>query len=549
MNNKNSKIYLCKDINLDREYKNVLSYTEQEMLTLCIEKSIVSATNFSFIRQDRNEIQVEFSYATCLQCNYMAFQNPNYSNKWFFAFIDEVSYVGDKTTKITFTVDEHATWYDYWYTKPCLVLREHVNSDSVGEHTYPENLEHGEYVINNVEMYGNMSAPTCYPVVATTWLPSNTPGLSNAVIHGGVVSGAYYIVFETNTDAHNFIEALNGFSKTSAIISVFMIPSFLIAPISSWYTASLNSYVNNSSGGLDPHTFTCKFALLPNSIGGVNHPSSKTISLNQTINGYTPKNKKLYTRQFNYLLMSNNNGGSAEFSYENFTNNAPTFQIVGMVSIGCSIKCYPTNYKSYTHPVGTDIIEGFNEGLMAGKFPQGSYQNDSFINWMTQQSVNTKMNQVSTAVKLASTLLTGSDDVTSGGLFQQQASYLNERYQHALVPPQAVGNINGSDITFAMNQMNFTFYQMSIKSEYARKLDAYFNKFGYQVNEIKSPNVTGRTYWNFIQIGPYEEIGYSNNLGSVPAKSMDIINRIYRNGVTIWHDHSNVGNYTLDNSL
>ena len=40
MNNKNSRIILSKDINLDREYVNVLSYTEAEMISLCNNKAI-----------------------------------------------------------------------------------------------------------------------------------------------------------------------------------------------------------------------------------------------------------------------------------------------------------------------------------------------------------------------------------------------------------------------------------------------------------------------------------------------------------------------------
>ena len=31
--------------------------------------------------------------------------------------------------------------------------------------------------------------------------------------------------------------------------------------------------------------------------------------------------------------------------------------------------------------------------------------------------------------------------------------------------------------------------------------------------------------------------------------NMDIINKICRNGVTIWHNHANIGNYSLNNSI
>lgn len=30
---------------------------------------------------------------------------------------------------------------------------------------------------------------------------------------------------------------------------------------------------------------------------------------------------------------------------------------------------------------------------------------------------------------------------------------------------------------------------------------------------------------------------------------MDIINDAYKCGITIWHNHTNIGNYSLDNSI
>lgn len=68
---------------------------------------------------------------------------------------------------------------------------------------------------------------------------------------------------------------------------------------------------------------------------------------------------------------------------------------------------------------------------------------------------------------------------------------------------------------------------------------------GYAIKRIISPNITGRKYWNYVEIGSTEEIGY----GNVPSKYMDTINNACRRGVTIWHNHANVGDYTLDNSI
>ena len=155
----NSKIILVKNIKIDKQYTNVLSYTEAQMLELCRsqEHLVAQAENYSFLR-NTGTIMAGFTYAQCLQANYIAFQNPDYSNKWFFAWIDDVIYKGDKNTEITFTVDAWSTWFDKWNKKICFINRQHVNNDTIGLHTIPENLDVGEVTEEQEtedESYGN----------------------------------------------------------------------------------------------------------------------------------------------------------------------------------------------------------------------------------------------------------------------------------------------------------------------------------------------------------------------------------------------------------
>ena len=547
MNNKNSNIILCKDINLDREYINVLNYTEQEMLDLCEDKAVATANNYTFVRQDINEIKVNFSYNTCLQCNYMAFQNPNYSNKWFFAFIDEISYLSDNSTKIRFTVDEHSTWFDYWDAKTCLVLREHVADDTVGLHTYPEGLEHGDYVLNTYDKIRYSLQPQDYVIIATSWLPSNTPHLPSYQMYGGVFAGVYYLAFADKQYAKNFLLAIDGFGRADNIVSVFMAPAMLCNP-AEYFEGQLNSFESLPNGDKQAKTYDVHAYFVQNNVG-VQMLTDYTIARNTTLNGYQPVNNKLYCFPYNYLLISNNIGMNVSYNYEDFVNNTPIFDIYGCLCPGCSIKLYPKNYKLYQD---TGILgAGFVDGIVGAKYPICSYTSDSYINWLTQQSVNETGAKINAGFTIAKMLAqdTGGDDSQYQSLINGQINYLSQRYQHALAGPQAMGNLNGGDVTFASDNMYFTYYKMSIRSEYARMIDDYFTRRGYQVNIMKIPNMISRTYWNYLQIGNQEEIGYSNIKGSVPTKSMDIINNIYRKGVTIWHDHANIGNYSLSNTI
>lgn len=74
----------------------------------------------------------------------MAFQNPDYDNKWFFCFIDKVLFKSKNCQEIIYTIDIWSTWFKKLTIKPCFVELEHVNDDTVGKHTVDENLNVGE---------------------------------------------------------------------------------------------------------------------------------------------------------------------------------------------------------------------------------------------------------------------------------------------------------------------------------------------------------------------------------------------------------------------
>lgn len=170
----NSKIILSKGIKMDRNYNNVLNYTENQLLTLMQDNShlVAYSNSYSFInKEDRNSIFVKFSYNQCLQANYIAFQNPDYSNKWFFAWIDDVIFKGSTNgCEITFTIDSWSTWFNKVTTKPCFIVREHVNDDTIGINTIPENLDVGEVRENDSIEYENLGNQF-YLAVETSYLP------------------------------------------------------------------------------------------------------------------------------------------------------------------------------------------------------------------------------------------------------------------------------------------------------------------------------------------------------------------------------------------
>lgn len=512
---RNGKIILAKNIKLDKEYQNVLTYSETDMLTLVTTNNVAMAEDYSFIRET-GRIRVGFPYSVSVSANYMAFQNPDYSGKWFFAFIDKVNFGANGTSEIEYTVDIFSTWWSYWDSKPCFVVREHVNDDTVGANTMAENLETGEYICNLKEYYDGFDE-LLYMIQATEDYDSSV------VSSGGTNFGGVFLAGVTlwaDTFVH-FLDVLNLYSgKQDAIYNCYMIPKKFVRNI----PENPTSY--RWSGQTSPYS------------------DYMIIDKPTTLDTYTPRNNKLLTFPYSYLLVSNNNGSSNIYHYERFYSqeypNHCDFEIKGVPVVGGSFKLVPYDY---------DYAYGEECGLMAGKFPALNWSEDTYTNWLTQNAVNLAIGQASAVLESAGGIITGNPvSMISGGL--SMVSQMGQKYQHALIQHTAKGNTNGGDINVCSESNGFYFYHMSVKREFAKSIDDYFDRQGYSINRVKLPNQTGRTYWNYVQIAGGELLAYQKeNVTGIPANDLASINKLYQRGITLWHNHDNIGNYNLINNI
>lgn len=537
---RNGSIILASGIGMDKEHKNIINYSSTNMLALLRSQAhfVGEKSDYSFIKEHGkggNVVDTNFTYQQCKNSNYIAFQNPTYYNKWFFAFIDSVEYINDGTTRITFTVDNWATWFDNLTFKSCFVVREHVNSDLVGEHTIPEDIETGEFINCLPPVHATYDTTSYVCVGVTQNILSQ--GVDLNPTYGGVASGLIYIVLDNATSLWRLVSKYSSESQLEYIHEVFMIPSnFLPTPIT-W------SKVDSAAADLSGNHW-CSM------------PQSNSATLFETITlqrntvigkNYTPKNNRLFSYPFSYMIVSNNVGVDVPFRYEDFTQDTlvPTinFQILGVPCPGCSIKLIPLNYKNIN--LGTGITpRNYDDSIMCAKYPIGGWIGDVYTNWLTQNAVNLGLNMVGSTMSAIGGMNKGSLSTelsTSMSILSTMANV----YQHSLVPYSSNGNSGASDVMYSLGQIAPTIYRMSVKDEYGKIIDDYLTRFGYKVNSLKVPNITGRTYWNYVEIGAGEDVAF----GNIPIDAMEEINNIFRSGTTIWHNHANIGNFTLNNTI
>lgn len=501
---------------------------------------------FTYQRKD-NTIRVGALIDDLYEYNYVMYRNTNHSNKWFYAYITNLEYISDQVTAISIKTDVWQTWqFDLTYKKT-FVEREHVNDDTVGSHTVPEGIELGEYVqngsvVNSDLLNTSTESNVCYICFQVSDYPTQThtgisPAFPNDVTGrkvGGVYSGLDYIMVLTADDANNLIACYDADSKSNAIVAIFTVPFGAI-------NASNMSIVNRTS---DYGNFTT-FMFSSDSSTAITLDTI-TLSKPTSLDGYTPKNGKMKTYPFCYFYTSNNAGTEVDFHWEDFSSS-PTFTIDGVVSQGMSIKAYPTNYKRGTG------LDGYTYGIACGKLPICAWNTDYYVNWCTQNAINIPLNLATSVVKSVGAIAGG---ITTGGaygaiagvgggmnLLRSVADVVNQHYQASLTPDQARGNANCGDINMAKTRFGFTFYPMSIKAEYAKMCDDYLSMFGYKVNEVKIPNITGRRNWNYVKtIGCYIK-------ADIPQDDLAEIKSLFDKGITFWHNPTTFADYSQVNDI
>ena len=499
------------------------------------------------------------TYEDIIQYNYCMYQNTSYDTKWFYAYITDVKYINDGMVEISLKTDVFMTWQNDITYKTSFIERQHVSDDTIGKHTIPENLETGEFVINSFDYTG---LDNSHLVIASSWNPFAS-GSSQAGYTGdeagsylnGIYQGCdYFVIGDTGSLGYSDTQSISYFmgvmatqSKLDSVIGMFMVPDKL----TNFNNITWDYMVNNN--GLSQYPYK----KLTNTIVGNGAVSmlTKTITKNYTsLNGYTPKNNKLFTSEFNYLLVSNNSGNNFTYNYEDFSTTDCSFDVKGVITPGGAIKCYPKNYRGVTN--------GVEYGINSGKYPICSFTGDMYINWLTQNSVNIQAGNFEFNIKpgdlgMASGGLGIAGGVgllaTGGGGFAGAGSILSgissiansvkEQQYHEKMPPMFKGNVNTGDLVFSMKWLDFNFYKMSVKYEYAKCIDSYFQMYGYKVNSLEVINPHKRTYFDYIKT-----IG-CNITGNIPQMDLEEIRKLFDNGLTIWHNTSHFLDYSVNNTI
>ena len=162
---------------------------------------------------------------------------------------------------------------------------------------------------------------------------------------------------------------------------------------------------------------------------------------------------------------------------------------------------------------------------------------DSFASYLAQNSTNIALGAIGGAVGTVYSIATGNPLAAIAGI-GNAINQLGQIQSAIIVPDSVVGMSVGNLFNTKLNNFAFLIELNTAYTDVIKSVDAFFTKYGYAVNQIKEPNFYGRTN-NYVQIAQDSVIGF----GDVPAADMNIINGVFRKGVTLYHSHNTIGTY------
>ena len=539
-----STVAFCSGVRLDPRYEHTIWFPDLETQSAYFSGKVRQTfSDLSFLRKSRS-IKVNVDFDTAREWNYLflsnpkAFAFPGDKMKVFYYFITDIQFVNNNTTEIFVELDVMQTYLFDFERLSCFVERMHTEHDDYGAFTLDEGLELGTLVdmqskdTTNTNHLSIMVLASINPNYSGT----GSPVKALASMYNGVFSGLKVWTVDSTRwqEWEDKLAALEESGFLDGIHDMWMYPWALVQ----------STHDNESDVAYPVNSCTSADVTMP--------------GCPKTLDGYTPRNKKLFTYPFCFLYASNNNGGSAVYRFERFNDGAayPSilepdvtetyFKLYGTVSPDASVIMVPENYN------GQAVNK--EEALSLTNYPHCAWDSDTYKMWLAQNQ-----NQHDYSRGVAGVKAVGGAAVALGSLFggnlagaaggaalaisgaTQIGEMMAQKRDMEIQPPQARGTFS-STANITAGKHNFTFYVKTVSAEVARCIDDYFTMYGYKLNRNLIPQMHCRENFTYVKTVN------CHIKGAFPANDIMKIESIFDHGVTFWVDGDNIGNYSLSNN-
>ena len=546
--------------------------------------NVHSMTSTTIVRNEKGSyIKANVSVDKLYNASYVVFLNPDFGNKYFYAFIKHLEFVNAHVTNVYIEIDVMQTWMFDYQIKPSYIERQHCTlRDTAGNpiiNTIPEQLDFGsEYdiITEDVQYPSNY----LYLVVVTSKIISFTDyeRTTVATLPAGYVGSPtplYYYVFLINRTTKDVPPQLayRDAMDLQDMNQVFSTDTEIVNAIQTMYVTDWCGIQFNES---DPNHIPAneQTGIEYISVGG----TSKAVFRVDTVIDYfdgkelTFTNKfaglpnffetKLYMYPYTVYEMDDLKGNRLTFRGEYINGDDIILTVRGAVGFANKMSYELKNYNgsagrqsSYqqavidNNPNDVPIVSSYLAAYLQGN--KNSIQAQK-TNANARGSANMLGSFVTGAVLAGSGspvgIATGVATATSGIIdrhvdIQTTENTLLATAQDATNIPPSVAKMGGNTAYDYGNGLNgIRIIKKTIKPEYRDVLAHYWNKYGYKYHKVDHPNRHTRQYWNYLKTVNITIIGDINN------DDLRTIKNIYDSGVTLWHTND-IGNYQLTNEV
>jgi hypothetical protein len=597
-----TNIRLLSGVPFSNDYKHSRWFdTSSAQESYFLGKTVVhSMTENTFQKiEGKNFISVKQNIDALWGVNYVMFQNTSYNVKWFYGFVTKLEYKNATTTYVHFEIDVLQTWMFTMNFKPSYVVREHCKLWEVDGspvlNTLDEGLNYGNvYETVNVMNLKPYDGVLFLVIVAKSLMHDRDTDIKAGDIYPNINSApqplCYYVhpfkldgtvptAWDENSenivlsDTTELLKAMyeldNAINNVVSIYVTDYIGVDLAVDGSGTITFPTTNFVNVNVAYNAPGTTTTSY-LNTIFVTNVKQYEPKAFSYTNKYADYrTVTESKLLMYPYTTLILDDLKGNRQVLKNEYIIGDDIIVNVRGSLGTSNKTSYSIDNYQVIDNIEPADLFKANLENAvmnnnpndlpiitdMLGAFLQGnrnSIQNQLnstiFGGWMdTMGSVmggvsNSSANPSNMGEANPVGMVQSGMSVVKGmanTYFQTQGMIAKQKDINNTPPSLSKMGAN-TYFDYGHNLSGLYLIKRQITPEYQKKLEDFFNIFGYKKNEVKLPNFHTRQYWNYVQTSGCVITGNFNNEDLQELKS------VFDNGVTLWHT-DDIGNYALGN--
>lgn len=287
-----------------------------------------------------------------------------------------------------------------------------------------------------------------------------------------------------------------------------------------------------------------------NAIGNTYDTNMAIAENNYTMAGLSAANSRTNAHiQANSALAQAENSNRASLAINTAQSNQALYNGVSNIAgkavdaVGAGLKGDITGFVGNTFGMFSETAQtSLNQNIYNAHANQINTQLlNSQIGANASEAIS--VNTFQTAMKNA-TLAQTNAQLSALNAYQNATAQLMAKKQDIQHQPSNLhGALMNDTWNARFNLMGFTVYEKFIKPEYAKRIDAYFDKYGYAQRSMYVPERQNRNHWSYLKTVGCNIKGNINNTDLVTIKT------IYDNGITTWNNLEEVGHYELDNRV